>query len=119
MAALTSVVCSYPVVRAAVAAPAKKTSKVSSTPCFGNFSGLRTTSSLAPVLKEKRSVEEEFAVIASANRSTGKGGALSSRCDIAAEIFAVVPIMSALVLVGIALGFVLLRVEAAVEESSE
>jgi hypothetical protein len=46
-----------------------------------------------------------------------KGGAIATKCDVASEIFTVVPIMSGLVLVGVALGFVLLRVEAAIEES--
>ncbi|KAM7279984.1 hypothetical protein ACFE04_007118 [Oxalis oulophora] len=49
--------------------------------------------------------------------SGGRGGALSSTCGVAGEIFQIAAIMNGLVLVGVAVGFVLLRVEAWVEES--
>ncbi|CAK9178587.1 unnamed protein product [Ilex paraguariensis] len=49
----------------------------------------------------------------------GGGGALSSTCDDAAEIFKIAAIMNGLVLIGVAVGFVLLRIEAAVEESEK
>ncbi|KAI3844491.1 hypothetical protein MKW92_036502 [Papaver armeniacum] len=45
------------------------------------------------------------------------GGALSSTCSVAGEIFNIVLIMNGLTLVGVAVGFVLLRIEAFVEES--
>lgn len=65
-----------------------------------------------------QSTEEAFAnVRARWSGKASRGGALAANCDVASEIFRIVPIMSALTLVGIALGFVLLRVEAAVEES--
>lgn len=54
-----------------------------------------------------------------ANSGGGRGGALASTCNVAEEIARIVPIMSALVLIGVAVGFLLLRVEAAVEESEE
>ncbi|WOK97064.1 cytochrome b6-f complex subunit 7, chloroplastic [Canna indica] len=44
------------------------------------------------------------------------GGALSSTCNAAEEIFRIAATMNGLVLVGVAVGFVLLRVEAWVEE---
>ncbi|XWS25696.1 hypothetical protein CRYUN_Cryun27aG0089700 [Craigia yunnanensis] len=47
------------------------------------------------------------------------GGALSSTCNEAAEIFKIAAIMNGLVLVGVAVGFVLLRIEASVEESEQ
>ncbi|KAJ4824032.1 hypothetical protein Tsubulata_007428 [Turnera subulata] len=47
------------------------------------------------------------------------GGALAATCSKIDEIFQIAAIMNALVLVGVAVGFVLLRVEAAVEESAE
>jgi hypothetical protein len=70
------------------------------------------------------STEQAFAATMRAQCFAGRvvagrarGGAATSTCDVASEIFTVVPIMSALVLIGVALGFVLLRVEAAIEES--
>ncbi|XP_061966938.1 uncharacterized protein LOC133690696 [Populus nigra] len=45
------------------------------------------------------------------------GGALSSKCSDAGEIFRIDAIMNGLVLVGVAVGFVLLRTEAWVEEN--
>ncbi|CAM6130070.1 unnamed protein product [Calypogeia fissa] len=67
------------------------------------------------------STEQQFANVRASysakSAASSKGGALASRCDVASEIFTVVPIMSALVLIGIAVGFLLLRVEAAIEES--
>lgn len=50
-------------------------------------------------------------------RGGGGGGALSSTCSAASEIFRIAAIMNALVLIGVAVGFVLLRIEASVEES--
>ncbi|KAI9118300.1 hypothetical protein K1719_010632 [Acacia pycnantha] len=47
----------------------------------------------------------------------GGGGALSATCNAAGEIFRIAAIMNALTLVGVAVGFVLLRIEAWVEES--
>ncbi|KAK1291183.1 hypothetical protein QJS10_CPB17g02551 [Acorus calamus] len=47
----------------------------------------------------------------------GGGGALSSTCNAVGEIFKIAAIMNGLVLVGVAVGFVLLRIEAAVEEN--
>ncbi|KAH7286542.1 hypothetical protein KP509_32G011800 [Ceratopteris richardii] len=86
-----------------------------------NFTGMKSDSRVTR-LGSGESTEEHFAraVLAQARVPAGsRGGALSSTCSLAAEIFRVVPIMSGLVLTGIALGFVLLRVEAAVEESNE
>lgn len=64
--------------------------------------------------------EQCFANIVSSLRTAGKrggGGALSSTCNAAAEIFRIAAIMNGLVLVGVAVGFVLLRIEATLEES--
>ncbi|KAJ4744789.1 Cytochrome b6-f complex subunit 7 [Rhynchospora pubera] len=49
-------------------------------------------------------------------KKTG-GGALSAQCNAAGEIFQIAAIINGLVLVGVAVGFVLLRVEASLEES--
>lgn len=82
-----------------------------------NFGGLKSDSQVTrmgmPV-----STEEAFASVkAKCSGRVSRGGALAANCDVASEIFRIVPIMSGLTLVGIAIGFVLLRVEAAVEES--
>lgn len=53
----------------------------------------------------------------SSKNIAGGGGALSSTCNAAAEIFQIAAIMNGLTLVGVAVGFVLLRIEAAVEEA--
>ncbi|XP_019711261.1 uncharacterized protein [Elaeis guineensis] len=65
---------------------------------------------------------QSFAMVVSSLKSSsrgkkGKGGALSSTCNEAAEIFKIAAIMNGLVLIGVAVGFVLLRVEAALEEA--
>lgn len=49
-------------------------------------------------------------------RKTG-GGALFARCSAAGEIFQIAAIINGLVLVGVAVGFVLLRIETSLEES--
>ncbi|KAJ1701670.1 hypothetical protein LUZ63_001449 [Rhynchospora breviuscula] len=49
-------------------------------------------------------------------KKTG-GGALFAKCNAAGEIFQIAAIMNGLVLVGVAVGFVLLRIETALEES--
>lgn len=93
--------------------------------------GLKTFGGLKPESKlnvmgfgVSQSTEQAFVAIMRAQCFAGrvggaraKGGAIATKCDVASEIFTVVPIMSGLVLVGVALGFVLLRVEAAIEES--
>lgn len=63
--------------------------------------------------------QQSFAKIVSSVRSqpSGRGGAFGARCNAAGEIFRIAAIMNGLVLVGVAVGFVLLRIEAFVEES--
>nr|GMC83372.1 Cytochrome B6-F complex subunit 7 [Ipomoea batatas] len=70
------------------------------------------------VFPEKKHQSE----IVSSLRPQGKGnggGALSATCNAVAEIFKIAAIIPGLVLVGVAVGFVLLRVEAFLEESEE
>ncbi|KAJ4965689.1 hypothetical protein NE237_017538 [Protea cynaroides] len=67
-----------------------------------------TDQSFAKVVSSLKSVSQ--------NRGSG-GGALSSTCNAGAEIFKIAVIMNALTLVGVAVGFVLLRIEASVEEA--
>ena len=106
-----------------VAAIARKSARATSSnrvPSQSRFSGLRSGSRSTPVLCAKKSVDEEFAAVyASCKATKSGGGALTTSCDLASEIFGLVPIMGGLVLTGVAIGFVLLRIEAAVEESAE
>ncbi|KAE8729796.1 Cytochrome b6-f complex subunit 7 [Hibiscus syriacus] len=53
----------------------------------------------------------------SSGKGRGGGGALSSTCNAVGEIFRIAAIMNGLVLVGVAVGFVLLRIEASLEEA--
>ena len=71
------------------------------------------------------STEQSFAKIVSSlksdsegkGRGGGGGGALSSTCNAVGEIFRIAAITNGLVLIGVAVGFVLLRIEASVEEA--
>ncbi|CAL5333667.1 unnamed protein product [Camellia sinensis] len=85
------------------------------------FSGLKAHNNVAS-LGVPVCTEQSFAKIVSSLKLPslgrgGGGGALSSTCDAAAEIFKIAAIMNGLVLIGVAVGFVLLRIEASVEES--
>ncbi|KAI8015383.1 B3 domain-containing transcription factor VRN1, partial [Camellia lanceoleosa] len=86
------------------------------------FSGLKAHNNVAS-LGLPVCTEQSFAKIVSSlklpsqGRGGGGGGALSSTCNAAAEIFKIAAIMNGLVLIGVAVGFVLLRIEASFEES--
>ncbi|XP_010417443.1 PREDICTED: uncharacterized protein LOC104703179 [Camelina sativa] len=56
-------------------------------------------------------------VVMSLKGKRGSGGALSTTCNAVGEIFKIAAIMNALTLVGVAVGFVLLRIETSVEEA--
>jgi hypothetical protein len=117
MASTLSVACSSTVTFAPLSKVTSTQRRVSavSLPALRNFSGLK--SNVEAVSVRVATAGEEFARIATSVRGNGKSGVLGARCDLGAEIFPIIPIVSGLVLVGISLGFVLLRVEAAVEES--
>uniref|UniRef100_A0A1D1Y707 Cytochrome b6-f complex subunit 7 n=1 Tax=Anthurium amnicola TaxID=1678845 RepID=A0A1D1Y707_9ARAE len=88
---------------------------------LSSFGGLKAHNNVAS-LGLPECADRSFARVAAALRSpsqgTGKGGgALASTCNAADEIFRIAAIMNALVLVGVAVGFVLLRVEASLEEA--
>lgn len=87
---------------------------------MNSFGGLKAHNCVAS-LGVSASTEQSFANIVSSLRSpngkAGKGGALGSTCNAAGEIFRIAAIMNGLVLIGVAVGFVLLRIEASVEES--
>lgn len=88
---------------------------------FSSYSGLMTHNIVSRLGQPVRS-QQHFAKLVGSLRTTKSGrrrraGALSTRCSAAAEIFRIAAIMNGLVLVGVAVGFVLLRIEAAIEES--
>ncbi|PPR83100.1 hypothetical protein GOBAR_AA37615 [Gossypium barbadense] len=87
--------------------------------CYGGLKAHNNVVSLGmPV-----STEKWFANVVSNLKGNDKGrkggGGLSSTCNETAEIFKIAAIMNGLVLVGVAVGFVLLRIEAWLEESEE
>ncbi|KAL3621196.1 hypothetical protein CASFOL_036108 [Castilleja foliolosa] len=86
------------------------------------FGGLKATNSVAN-LGLPICTEQSFARVVSslkkASSKNKKGGAFSSTCSSAIdEIFKIAAILPGLVLVGVAVGFVLLRIEATVEEEA-
>ncbi|KAE8008430.1 hypothetical protein FH972_004944 [Carpinus fangiana] len=88
---------------------------------MNSFGGLKAHNSVAS-LGLPVCTQQSFAKVVSSLKlsSQGKGrggGALSSTCNAAAEIFKIAAIMNGLTLVGVAVGFVLLRIEAFVEEA--
>ncbi|XP_059296989.1 uncharacterized protein LOC132050004 [Lycium ferocissimum] len=97
----------------------QKRTKVKYISGLNSFGGLKAHNSVVS-LGLPLCTEQSFANIVSSLRATssqGKGGALSSTCNAALEIFKIASIITGLVLVGVAIGFVLLRIEASVEES--
>lgn len=124
MAAATAMrsACAAAVVSSLAQAPAAKRSNAGASMSMRSlkaFGGLKPESQVSN-LGVSQCTEQAFAAVrARCNKRAGasRGGAAASTCDVASEIFRIVPIMSGLTLMGIALGFVLLRVEAAVEES--
>ncbi|XP_019165355.1 PREDICTED: uncharacterized protein LOC109161419 [Ipomoea nil] len=88
---------------------------------LNSFEGLKAHNHVA-ALGVPVCADHSFAKIVSSLRPRGKGnggGALSASCNAIAEIFRIAAIIPGLVLVGVAVGFVLLRVEAYLEESEE
>ncbi|KAI3448078.1 hypothetical protein Pfo_004743 [Paulownia fortunei] len=88
---------------------------------LNSFGGLKAHNNVAS-LGLPVCTEQSFAKIVSSLKQPsqggrgGGGGALTSTCNAVAEIFRIAAIMPGLVLVGVAVGFVLLRLEASVEE---
>ncbi|KAF8406370.1 hypothetical protein HHK36_008457 [Tetracentron sinense] len=88
---------------------------------LNSFGGLKVHNSVVS-LGLPVCTEQSFAKVVSSLKlpSQGKGrggGSLSSTCNAVGEIFKIAAIMNGLVLVGVAMGFVLLRIEAFVEEA--
>ncbi|CAL9022141.1 unnamed protein product [Prunus brigantina] len=107
-----------------VAKPRRAANNVNYITGLNSFSGLKAHSSVAS-LGLPQGTEQSFAKIVSSLRAPsqgkgrGGGGALSSTCNAVGEIFKIAAIMNGLTLVGVAVGFVLLRIEASVEEAAE
>lgn len=98
----------------------KKTNKVVYLNGLNSYGGLKAHNQVI-ALGQPLCTEQCFAKLTSAThgkrRGSGGGGALSATCNAAGEIFKIAAIMNALTLVGVAVGFVLLRIEASLEES--
>ncbi|KAG8368300.1 hypothetical protein BUALT_Bualt15G0031200 [Buddleja alternifolia] len=87
---------------------------------LNSFGGLKAHNNVA-ALGLPVCTEQSFATIVSSLKEpsrgrSGGGGALTSTCSAIAEIFRISAVIPGLVLVGVAVGFVLLRIEAFVEE---
>lgn len=83
------------------------------------YSGLKGLNKVT-MLGVRKTADYSFAKVVASLSPAGRkrrGGAFGAQMNAAAEIFRIAATMSGLVLVGVAVGFVLLRVEAAVEES--
>lgn len=89
---------------------------------LNSFGGLKAHNSVV-ALGLPVCTEQSFAKVVSSlklpsqGKGRGGGGALFSTCNAVGEIFRIAAIMNGLVLVGVAVGFILLRVEASVEEA--
>ena len=82
------------------------------------FGGLKAQNNKVVSMGLPVCTEQCFAnVVMSLKGRTSRGGALTSTCNAVGEIFKIAAIMNALTLVGVAVGFVLLRIEASVEEA--
>ncbi|CAM8976079.1 unnamed protein product [Rhodiola kirilowii] len=98
----------------------RATTKVTYISGLNSFGGLKAhNTSVISSLCLPASTDQSFAKIVTSLRSDGRGGGggLSAQCNAVAEIFKIAAIMNGLTLVGVAVGFVLLRIEAFVEEA--
>nr|AAF34768.1 unknown [Euphorbia esula] len=102
----------------------KKESKIVYIRGLNSYGGLKAHNTVAS-LGMPVSTEQGFANVISSlktSSSNGKGksgGALGSKCSKIGEIVQIAATLNGLTLLGVAVGFVLLRIEAFVEESAE
>uniref|UniRef100_A0ACD5X800 Uncharacterized protein n=1 Tax=Avena sativa TaxID=4498 RepID=A0ACD5X800_AVESA len=84
------------------------------------YSGLKGLNKVT-MLGVRKSADYKFAKVVASLSPAGKrrGGTFGAQCNAAGEIFQIAVVMNALTLVGVAVGFVLLRAEAAFEEAEE
>ncbi|XP_076940153.1 uncharacterized protein LOC143609227 [Bidens hawaiensis] len=95
------------------------TTKVTYIKGLNSFGGLKAHNTVAS-LGTTVSTEQLFANFVCELKkpsARGGGGALTATCNAVGEIFRIAAIMNGITLVGVAIGFVLLRIEASVEES--
>ncbi|KAK7257899.1 hypothetical protein RIF29_32212 [Crotalaria pallida] len=85
---------------------------------FGGLKAQNFVTSLGLPVCTEQSFSKVVSFLKSPSKGKGRGGgAASSTCNAAGEIFQIAAILNGLVLVGVAVGFVLLRIEASVEEA--
>jgi hypothetical protein len=104
---------------AAPAASKKRSGAVTYIEGMSAYNGLKGLNKVT-MLGVRKTADYSFAKIVASLNPAGKqsrGSAFGAQMNAAAEIFRIAAIMNGLVLVGVAVGFVLLRVEAAVEEA--
>ncbi|MBA0849470.1 hypothetical protein Goshw_016471 [Gossypium schwendimanii] len=123
MATTASATLSPPTLAAASVGNPRRRTKVNVNYITGlnSFGGLKAHNNVVS-LGQPVCIEQSFAKVVSSLRAPSKGrgsggGALSSTCNAVGEIFRIAAIMNGLVLVGVAVGFVLLRIEASLEEA--
>ncbi|KAE8698814.1 Cytochrome b6-f complex subunit 7 [Hibiscus syriacus] len=123
MATTISAALSQPTLAAAtVGGPRRRASvNVNYITELNSFDGLKAHNNVVS-LGQSVCLEQSFAKVMSSLKVPPKGkgrggGALSSTCNAVGEIFRIAAIMNGLVLVGVAVGFVLLRIEASLEEA--
>ncbi|KAL5562532.1 hypothetical protein UlMin_032279 [Ulmus minor] len=119
MASASATISPATFIAATISSPKRRPIQVNYITGMNSFSGLKANNRVAS-LGLPVCTEESFVKIVSSLRAPSKsngGGALSSTCNAVGEIFKIAAIMNALTLVGVAVGFVLLRIEAFVEES--
>ena len=121
--ATASVTFSPPILGAAtVGNPRRRTSvNVNYITGLNSFGGLKARNnvvSLGQPVCSQLSFANVVHLLKAPSKGKGRGGgALSSTCNAVGEIFRIAAIMNGLVLVGVAVGFVLLRIEASLEEA--
>ncbi|MFS7952768.1 putative PetM of cytochrome b6/f complex subunit 7 [Helianthus anomalus] len=84
---------------------------------FTHSVGLKPTTPSTPVSTEQQFANSVCSLKKPSSRGGAGGGALTSTCKGVGEIFKITVIMNGITLVGVAIGLVLLRIEASVEES--
>ncbi|XWS67503.1 hypothetical protein CRYUN_Cryun04dG0012100 [Craigia yunnanensis] len=120
--ATASATLSPPTLAAAtVGNPRRSSVKVNHITGLNSFGGLKAHNNVIS-LGQPVCTEQSFAKVVSSLKAPSKGkgkggGTLSSTCNAVGEIFRIAAIMNGLVLIGVAVGFVLLRIEASVEEA--
>ncbi|GAU36699.1 hypothetical protein TSUD_16110 [Trifolium subterraneum] len=90
---------------------------------FNTFNGLKAQNNPVSSLGVSISSDQAFVQVMCSLKypsmvgRSRRGGAAATTCNAAGEIFQIAAVINGLTLVGVAVGFVLLRIEAAVEEA--